>query len=182
MRIIFYYSVGATTIELSSWFFVLFGKQNMFLFKTSLLFQCLSLSIYFFVLISEKNFRNILKGTLAFAILYSFLQLLVESDSFIRDDQLSYAILIIPVVIYCIYSFAKGLSDSKISSYGLLNFGMFLYLSSSSIIFLTRDILLYEIKLSLDLFNYIYIINNLIYIFFLTIILKYKWRSKKVAY
>lgn len=181
MKIILYYAIGAALIEISSWLLVLLNKKNMFLFPLSLYFQFLILSVYFYKLIRVEKFRKIQLFFIISVVVFLLIRTLFNPELLTSADRINYALVIVPLIICCVYAFGRGLLNEDLYSYTSLNYGMILYLSSSSVIFLSRDILINDLKLSVVQFKYVYIFNNLIYVFFLTIILFTIWKQTKRA-
>lgn len=170
----FGYLIGALCIEVISYILVIYGYQNLFLIYIILLLQLFIFSRYFISIIKSIRVINIIKY-ISVLILVGIFGILIFDPFFFKTlNPVAVITANIPIICYSVYCLALALTEKEIVKYSLINFGIFIYLSSSTIVFSSGDLLL-DMGVSIKQFDYLYIFNNIIYIVFIILIFINTW-------
>jgi len=173
LKPLIYYIFIAFVIECLSRLLTTYGKHNIFLLNIFVFIQFTCFSIYFIKIFDRSNIKCIIKYTMYLVVGCLLFQYIVNIDFFIKYNPLGYLITMLPVIFYSVCAVFMSVLEKKLNKYLLINFGVIMYVSSSLLVFLSSNLLL---DLKLYQFDYIYVLNNLMYIVFLTLILINIWK------
>ena len=172
-RYIQYYIVVALLTEVVSRILINSGCKNLFLLNVFVFFQFILFSLFFFNLFENSKIRTLVKVVAVVVFVGLITQFWFDNSVFMGYNPLGYLITMLPIIVYGLFAIFRAVVFNKLNDYLLISFGLVMYLSSSLIVFLSTTLLS---KLSLFQFNNIYILNNITYIIFLTLIFINIWK------
>ena len=168
------YVLGALIVEIVSHVLVFYGYQNLLLIYVLLLLQLLVFGGYFKTIIPSVKVKKSIQYTIALVLLLVLVLAMVNPSYFLKLNPEIILLANVPLIAYSSYCLAQGLTQKNVLVYSYINFGLFLYLASSTIVFSSGELLL-DLGLSVQYFDYLYIFNNTIYIIFIVLILMNLW-------
>ncbi len=164
------YLVSMSIIQVSSTFLgKILHQENLFLSHYFFIAQFLFLSLFYKELLKSKY----IIGVLIFGLIYIIYQYFDDPNLYFKYNAIGITITQSIIVIYTIIYFYKSLAINN--KFIVINIGVFLYLTSSTLIFASGN-LIFNLKIS-EAMNYLLININRILYFVFQILIFIEWRK-----
>jgi len=169
------YLVVILFIQIITYYKARNGINNLHFSHYYFIIQFIIISIYYSSLINTLFFKKINYLVLLVIILFLIIQYSIYPELYNSLNVLEIIMTTLPLILYSLYYFFKGMLYVNKVKY--LNFGLFIYLISSFLVFVSGDyIMRFEKEMSLITWK----INSIIYVFFQLLIF-YEWH-KNIRY
>ncbi|HAT63618.1 MAG TPA: hypothetical protein DCS66_03315 [Flavobacteriaceae bacterium] len=147
------------------------GEETIFFFFYFILFQFLSLSLFYKGLLKKK----FITGVTIIAILLFAIQYILDPILYFRYNTLAAVFSHIILVFYSILYLYHSLSNKK-TEFVLINSAILIYLLSSSLIFASGN-LIYNLNIPISVSDTLVNINRFLYLGFQIIIIIEWWKN-----
>ncbi len=161
-----WYLLISFLISFSAWLLALYKINNLYLSHVYFISQFLLLSLFYHSLFNKKQKRYVVAVILLIFIVLSF-QYMINPQLFFHFNIFEIFITSLPIVVYAIIHLYNSLN--KTSNYLIINAGILIYITSSTLIFILGNFL--AIADMNSAVRNIYLINKVLYVVYLTLIL-----------
>lgn len=166
-RLFTVYLIVSFIISLSAYILAKQKIPNLYLSHAYFISQFILLSLFYKSLFKSSQKIYVLI-TVVLVSLTLFIQYALKPSLFFKFNIFEIFITSLPLVVYAIVHLYNSLN--KTNDYLIINAGILIYITSSTLIFILGNYLSYTLMNS-ELKNNIYLINKILYVVYLTLIL-----------